>query len=113
MHVDKHLDLDAIATLKEIMEDDFGLLIETFINDGTERLAALSQEIDLGNGDAVRRSAHSFKGSSSNIGALQLAEQCMFLETQGNANDMTGLKEHLQEVAQEFSLVKQLLTDLL
>ena len=113
MHVDTHLDLEAVATLKEIMGDDFGLLIETFVNDGTERLAALALELDQGNADAVRRSGHSLKGSCSNIGALRLAELCLLLETQGNAGDLTGLTEHLKIVNEEFSLVKLTLTELL
>lgn len=113
MHVDTHLDLEAVATLKEIMEDDFALLIETFVNDGTERLAALALEIEQGDADAVRRSAHSFKGSSSNIGALHLAELCLHLETQGSAGELAGLADHLQKVVQEFSLVKQTLIELL
>lgn len=112
MNSDLHLDLEALSTLKEIMEDDFGLLIDTFINDSSERLATLAQEIERGDSDAVRRSAHSFKGSSSNIGALRLAELCLIIESQGNEGNLVGLEDHLKVVNQEFELVKQALADL-
>ncbi len=112
MSSENHIDSEALSTLKEIMEDDFSLLIETFINDSTERLASLAEELERGDADAVRRSAHSFKGSSSNIGAPLLADLCFVLETRGNEGNLEGMQDHLVKVVDEFNLVKEELAKL-
>ncbi len=106
MDIDQHLDLAALASLKDIMEDDFGLLIDTFINDSEERLLTLAQDLERADADSVRRSAHSFKGSSSNIGAPRLAELCQHLEDRGNEGKLDGLEAQLALVSEEFNHVR-------
>lgn len=72
------LDLIALQELQMIMEDEFALLLTTFVRDASARI----QELEAARSDwtALRRAAHSFKGSSSNIGALALSEYCLNLE---------------------------------
>lgn len=106
-----HLDHDTLKTLKQVMEDDFGLLIETFKQDSVERINKLREVITGGDGDAIRRAAHSFKGSSSNIGAQNLSALCAAMEKQALDGDLTGLAEGLQVIEQEFATVKLLLDD--
>ena len=112
MNSEIHIDHDALTTLKEIMEDDFSLLIDTFIKDSTDRLASLAAELERGDADAVRRSAHSFKGSSSNIGAPLLADLILVLETRGNEGNLEGMQDQLVKVTNEFNLVRQELAKL-
>jgi HPt (histidine-containing phosphotransfer) domain-containing protein len=106
MDSSQHLDLEALASLKDIMEDDFGLLIDTFINDSEQRIASLAQELERSDSDGVRRSAHSFKGSSSNIGAPQLTELCQLLEDRGNDGKLEGMKAQLDLIREEFDHVR-------
>lgn len=108
-----HLDHSALNTLKEVMEDDFPLLINTYLQDSSERLHKLRAIIDSGNADLIRRSAHSFKGSSSNIGAMLLAELCAALEHKALAGDMANLETELVAIEQEYALVEGQLRQLL
>lgn len=75
-----HLEMAAIAELRDIMEDEFNSLIDLFVNDSLARVEAVREAVTSGDADAVRRAAHAFKGASSNIGALRLAALCKSLE---------------------------------
>lgn len=107
-----HLDYNALNTLKDVMEDDFSLLIDTFIQDSTERLQKLQAIITSGNADLIRRAAHSFKGSSSNVGAMNLSSLCAALERKALEGDLTSLDQSLRAIEEEFARVQILLQDL-
>jgi histidine phosphotransfer protein HptB len=113
MNTNLHLDYDALNTLKEIMEDDFVLLVETFIQDSGNRLHILQGLIGTSDYDAVRRAAHSFKGSCSNIGALRLASLCSAVERKGLAGSLESIKEDIMFIEEEFTLVHKMLLDYL
>lgn len=104
-----HLDYDTLTTLKQVMEDDFQLLIETFRQDSLDRLAKLRELIQGTETDPIRRAAHSFKGSSSNIGAMQLSALCAAMEKKALAGNLEGLANDLDDIEQEFLRVQTLL----
>jgi HPt (histidine-containing phosphotransfer) domain-containing protein len=104
-----HLDTQTLNSLRQVMEDDFGLLIETFVQDSHERIRVLSEAIAAANPDAIRRAAHSFKGSSSNIGALQLVRLCAAVEHKALSSQLEQLELDLQHIEDEFAQVEQLL----
>lgn len=107
-----HVDIEALETLKEVMEDEFQLLIDTFVQDSTDRLGALREALANGDADGLRRAAHSFKGSSSNIGAIPLSEICFVIEEGGRNNQLDGLDQKLAEAEAEFEAVKVELANL-
>ncbi|WP_062067036.1 Hpt domain-containing protein [Cellvibrio sp. OA-2007] len=105
----EHLDYETLNTLKQVMEDDFALLIDTFVQDSTDRIATLRKVIQGSDADLIRRAAHSFKGSSSNVGALQLSALCAALEKKAFENNLDGLVADLDSIEQEFAQVLNLL----
>ncbi len=105
----EHLDYDTLNTLKQVMEDDFALLIDTFVQDSTDRIRTLREVIQGTEADLIRRAAHSFKGSSSNIGALQLSAMCSAVEKKALTNNFEGLANDLEGIEQEFAQVLALL----
>lgn len=76
----QHLDQGTLQELKVIMGGDFNKLLKTFASDSTMRVAAIQQAAAAVDNDALRRAAHSFKGSSGNMGALRLADLCRQIE---------------------------------
>jgi len=106
-----HLDHETLTTLKQVMEADFGLLIDTFKQDSVERITKLREVIQSGDAEATRRAAHSFKGSSSNIGARHLSTLCAALEKKALAGELHELADDLQTIEQEFATVQLLLED--
>lgn len=104
-----HLDRQALEMLKEVMEDDFPLLITTFLQDSENRIRTLNALVNSDNADAVRRAAHSFKGSCKNIGANLLASYCADLEEKGAGNNVENIQDDLDRIKTEYQTVKSLL----
>lgn len=105
----QHLDESAIAELKEIMGDDFSLLIDTFVNDSVSRIVDIETAIANNDAEALRTTAHGFKGSALNIAANQLTEYCKQLEFMGRDQQLEGASEVFEQARQEFARVRDLL----
>lgn len=108
----EHLDYDTLNTLRQVMEDDFALLIDTFVQDSTDRISTLREVIKGTDADLIRRAAHSFKGSSSNIGAPQLSALCSALEKKALEKRFESLDVDLDSIEKEFAEVLVLLRSL-
>lgn len=111
MTVAQHLDYDSLNALKEVMESDFDFLVETFIQDSADKLSNLKTYNAESESDSIRRAAHSFKGSCSNLGAIRLASLCAALEQKALAKDLLDVAEHIALIEEEYSTVQRLLTD--
>lgn len=113
MIVDQHLDYDVINALKDVMEDDFTFLIETYFHDSLNRIQTLHNALPTMDNDVVRRAAHSFKGSCSNLGALRLASLCGELERNALQENLGSLNRDVKAIEEEFVIVKKLLEEIL
>jgi HPt (histidine-containing phosphotransfer) domain-containing protein len=87
------------------MEDEFSTLIETFLTDSEERLAQLAVAVGA---TQILETAHSFKGSSSNMGAIRLAELCHDLEQRAKEQNLGDLQALIADITREFALVRPL-----
>lgn len=102
---DTHLDPNVLSALQEVMEDEYPELLDTFIRDSEERLKLLQNYADA---MQLRDAAHSFKGSSSNMGAIRLAELCHELEQRANQKSLAGIEKLVGEIDGEFAIVRPL-----
>nr|WP_218878616.1 Hpt domain-containing protein [Pseudomonas flavescens] len=91
------------------MEDEYPVLLDTFVADSDERLRLLQEAERLQDAQAMRHAAHSFKGSCSNMGAKVLAESCRELEELARRGDLTDSAELIGRVEREFAIVRILL----
>ena len=100
-----HLDPEVLSGLQDVMESEYPTLLETFLHDSQERVEALRNARD--DAKALGRIAHSFKGSSGNLGAVRLAQLCQRLEAEsvGPASNLGAL---VDQIDHEFALVKPL-----
>jgi len=98
---------EMIGSLREIMEDDFPVLVETFLTDCAERIVDLNSAISSSNSVDVREISHGLKGSCSNLGADRLAEIGYVLETMGRTESLTGAEDELCKLEEEFKVVKE------
>jgi len=96
-----------IEELKELMEDDFSLLLETYLTDGDQRLVDLDNAIKDKNIKQIRELAHSLKGSSSNLGAETLAEISYKVETMGRETELAGIDDAVTQLKKEYKEVKK------
>jgi HPt (histidine-containing phosphotransfer) domain-containing protein len=116
---DEHVDMSVLGTLREVMEGEYPSLLDVFIKDSEKRVRALNQLIRTPDFSAepaaqlqpLGMMAHSFKGSSSNMGATRLTELCRLLEelarNQSTAN-VAAVNQLVQAITDEFSVVRDL-----
>jgi HPt (histidine-containing phosphotransfer) domain-containing protein len=101
-----HLDEEALAELQEVMENEFDILINTYLHDSSDRIAHLRAALENSDADAFAKSAHSFKGSCINIGAPRLGELCFEAEKAGRDNQLSQAGAMLDDIENEFRQVE-------
>lgn len=101
------IDHAMLATLREVMEDDFNHLLETYLSDSSERINAMQKALATSDAEALRRAAHSLKGSCSNLGVQPLMTQCQYIEQQAASGSLAGLECTLVTLQSDFSQVRQ------
>lgn len=74
------LDIELVSELKDIMAEGFVTLVESYQRDSAQRLASMQGALVAGDRGQLRQLAHSLKGSSSNLGAVQVTALCVALE---------------------------------
>ncbi len=84
------LDDATLAELREIMEDDFGDLVRTFLEDLPDQLTAIDSAVSQGAAEPLSRSAHRLKSGCGSIGATRLTEIARRLELLGRDGDLSG-----------------------
>ena len=73
-------------------------LIEMYIEDAREHLDALKAQIAERDVEQVRRSAHTLKGSSSNIGATKMQDMSYQMEVLARDAGLSGAADHLEKM---------------
>lgn len=104
-----HVDIDSLAELKDIMEDEFDILIDTFVADSEAKIASIEGIIAAADAEELRKVAHSIKGSSSNVCAAQFSEFARQLEHMGKEGTTDGAAEVFASLKQEFTAVVDVL----
>jgi HPt (histidine-containing phosphotransfer) domain-containing protein len=84
-------------------------LVDTYLEDAVEQLAALDAAIDGGDPAALTRPAHSLKSSSLNVGALDLGKLSLELEERGRAGQLDGAAERVADARRQFATVREAL----
>lgn len=103
----QHLDHEALAELRDVMEDEFNILINTFLQDADERLRQLSEAARGEDAVSFRKVAHSFKGSCINIGAPILADCCYAAEQAGREEDLAQSGQQIAAIEAELATVSE------
>ena len=102
---DKPVDRGVLSILQEVMEEGYADLLDIFLADSEERLDVLRTADSTA---LLVATAHSFKGSSSNMGAVRLTELCHRLEQQASSSSCTGVQELVREIDREFAAIRPL-----
>ena len=112
-----HVDLTVLGTLRDVMEGEYPALLHIFIKDSEQRVRDLNRLMQSPGFSSAGDSrlhqlglmAHSFKGSSGNMGAAHLAGLCRDLEdlarTQAAASD-SQISLLVQAIEDEFRVVR-------
>lgn len=102
-----HLDEEALAELQDVMEDEFEMLLRTFIADSRSRIGTLRKALSQSDADELSKTAHSFKGSCINMGAERLGYFCLQVERAGKSGDLTAVPTLIESIESEFTEVSR------
>jgi two-component system, sensor histidine kinase and response regulator len=92
--------------------DLLGDIIELFKEDSVRQVAAIREAIDKKQADALRRAAHTLKGTCGNLGALEAAATALELEKLAAAGDLPHAQESLRSLEEQIQQASKLLAEL-
>lgn len=104
------LDPQVIDELKDLLEGEFKLLVDTYIEDTQKNVTLLRQAVDELNSAKIYAIAHSIKGASLNLGALWLSEHCLQVEKAARADDASVGQELIDDIENKSSETFDLLS---
>jgi HPt (histidine-containing phosphotransfer) domain-containing protein len=108
--------METIQTLRDLAEpgepDPLKECVDLFLEDSPNCIEAIRSTLQASDAAGLKRAAHTLKGSSSNLGADQLASICGRLEEQAKTGNLAGADAILSEIEAEFSVVKRTLEEL-
>jgi CheY-like chemotaxis protein len=88
------------TTLREAgAEQALYSIIDTFLRQAPDRLAALAAALASGTGDEIARAAHVFRGASATIGARELAGLLEHVETTARGGDIESARDAFEGVS--------------
>jgi HPt (histidine-containing phosphotransfer) domain-containing protein len=81
-------------------------LVDTFLADADQQIAALREAVATADTAALVRPAHSMKSNSLNVGALDLGGLCRELEERARNDDVPDAAERVEAIAEAFAGVR-------
>ena len=107
------LDEHMIVELRELMEEDFDDLLNTFLKDMPIQLAKIEAAVADDDAEELWRAAHPLKSASGSIGAALLSALAEQMEDHGRAGVAARLKPLLAEIQAVAAQTRSEIQDLL
>jgi len=108
MSLSQHgIDTTMLESLQSLLGANFDVLLSTYLNDSNKRIERLEAALETKDFSLINEEAHGLKGSSRNIGAVDLADVCEILETKGREQDQDGLEQLFASVQQKFAVLTE------
>ena len=101
-----HLNLGQINELKDLMEDAFEDLINTYVQDSDEKIVLLQSAINNQDSNKIAEISHSLKGSSANICAEFLSGLFKQIEDQARSENLDNIKQPFDLAEDEYQQVR-------
>ena len=112
MPEDSVIDPAAIARLHKVGGDKLvGQMIDIFLKNAPERVAAARQGIADGDSEAIEQAVHSLKSSAGNYGAVSLQTLAGRIEEQAEAKTLEDIPELFHDLEHLYEQVAAALRD--
>ena len=108
-HADS-IDTEALQIMREALGEDFDEIIELFLDQTPRLLGDLRKYLVAEDRQALWQTAHTLKGSSSNVGAARFSSMCYELEHLGKGCQPSATVELITKLEHEYSTVRSALT---
>ena len=112
----RELDPKALSQLLEVIGGDreaFKDLVQSFLDEGPALATSMQRAVTANDADALRRAAHTLKGSAADFGAVALAGLCREIEAHGRAGEVAAAAAKVDEAMREYQRAEAGLKNLL
>ena len=82
------LDPDVLSELRELLEDGYGELLQSYLDDLASQIEALELALMSGAATTLGQIAHKLKSASGSVGAQRLSALAFELEQIGKSGDL-------------------------
>lgn len=105
------LDQKIIINLAAVLDDESVVLdlLQTFFEEGSKQVDQMQPALDTADYEQLSRLAHTLKGSSGNLGALQLSDLCFQLEKAAEKADSEIIGSLIKQIRISFGATKSAL----
>ena len=104
-----HLHTRTIEELRELMQEKFEAIIQTYMRDTPIRFKTMRDAITANDAEQLYRAAHSLKSASASLGASCLSELARQLEFMGRKEDLKDARDLFNEAVREYGIVRHAL----
>ena len=104
-----HLDTRTVGELRELMQEKFVPIIQTYMRDTPIRFKTMRDAITASDAEQLYRAAHSLKSASASLGANGLSEFARQLEFMGREEDLEDARDLFNEAVREYGIVRHAL----
>ena len=98
LSVSELIDQQVLTELQQVMGDDYKNVIHSYLQHSSQLLTTLKHKAQEDDALEVMKSAHSFKSSSKNVGAIKLGNQAQALEQAIRQQKAINLEEAVQKL---------------
>lgn len=103
------VDTDNLDMLKEVIGEDLKEILSSFIDIVPNTLSDIEKAMQEGDAGNLQLHAHTLKGSSANIGAIELPNLALVLENAGKDGQTENLEAAFSAVKSETQAVLEFL----
>ncbi len=101
-----HLDDRVLASLQEVMEDEYPVLLDTFVLDSEERLRSLHAALQAGGCPGFAAYRTQLQGRQQQHGRGTPAGYCKELEESARRGDLQRAPALIEQMEREFAIVR-------
>ncbi|MFT5442542.1 MAG: HPt (histidine-containing phosphotransfer) domain-containing protein [Myxococcota bacterium] len=102
------IDASAYGALEDVADGDVEFMVELlnqYLLDAEPLVAALGHANAMGDGESLKRAAHTLKSSSANVGAITLSNFSETLQSIGRSGELVGAAVTILAAEAEYARV--------
>ena len=106
------IDMEILNQLREILGDDFVLILDSFNSEGEKLMEVMSSALSNADMEKIKEAAHSMKSMSGNVGAMHLSELADQMQIASGNADGEQVAKIWPEIQVQYPLAADALNNL-
>ena len=103
------LDSETLDTLQRALGAEFPALLTEFLDETPDKLQQIERALDAADLQAARRIAHVLKGTSGNLGVMNVCRICSAMEAAAFSGDQQQTRQQLTQAVAELEVARDAL----